>query len=131
MFPAPCGAYNHHSQQPIMHNAFAMRHFSSDSSEKDKDKEKDKAIVAKEKKPSKFEYYKKVAADMVRSGAYSTYLFFRHPTLIPGKLKYTWGVIKEEAHHYHVREGWKDCSMRYSDNKLPDLLLRDLMFLVV
>lgn len=85
----------------------SIRHFGTGKgSEDDKDKEKDRkgggeAVVAN-KKSSKTTDYKKLALDMVRSGARSTYLFFRHPTLIPGKLRHTWQVIKEEAHHYYV-----------------------------
>jgi hypothetical protein len=85
-------------------SSFAMRHFSSDA-EKDKDKEKDKekskAVGVKKEKAAKTDY-KKMAMDMVSNAGNTTFLFFRHPTQIPMKLKYTWNVVKEEAHHYYV-----------------------------
>jgi hypothetical protein len=91
--------YYQHSQQP-MYNGFAVRHFSSDKGDNEKEKEK-KSVEIVPKKSSKTDY-KKVVLDLFKSGANSTYLFFRHPTEIPAKLTYTWNMIKEEAHHYYV-----------------------------
>ena len=91
-------------------SSFAMRHFSSDAEkdkdkekekDKEKDKEKSKAVGVKKEKAAKTDY-KKMAMDMVSNAGNTTFLFFRHPTQIPMKLKYTWNVVKEEAHHYYV-----------------------------
>jgi len=100
----PQYSYYQSAQSPA-HNLLYVRHFSSDidkSDEKDKDKDKEKnKTVGSHKKVAKTDY-KKMVMDMVRSGAHSTFLFFRHPTQIPMKLRYTWSVVKEEAHHYYL-----------------------------
>ena len=80
----------------------ASRYFATtDKSDSDKKSVEKKSGEVLPKKSSKTDY-KKIFMDMARNGAYSTYSFFRHPTLIPMKLRYTWSVIKEEAHHYYV-----------------------------
>lgn len=66
--------------------------------------------------------YTKMAKDMIISGASSTYSFFRHPTLIPSKLKYGWEKVKEEAKHYYL--GFK---LLYADVKTA----KDIMFRIL
>jgi hypothetical protein len=95
--------YNQPFQQPY-YNSFSVRHFGTDKGD-DKDKDKDKDVIPKFKNKTPKTDYKKMAVDMVRSGASSTFLFFRHPTLIPSKLRHGWSVVKEEAHHYYVSAG--------------------------
>lgn len=88
------------------HGSFSVRHFGTDSSDHEKDKETKKYKLDEmgqvvQNTSSKTDY-KKMALETIKSGANTTYLFFRHPTLIPGKTKHLWEVIKEEAHHYYV-----------------------------
>lgn len=108
-FPLATATYSpkydsNYTSHEAVFNAFAVRHFGTERGGDSKDADADKKLegLAPKKSSPKSTDYKKMALDMVKSGASATFLFFRHPTLIPSKLRYTWHVIKEEAHHYYV-----------------------------
>jgi hypothetical protein len=64
----------------------------------------------------------KAVVGAVKSVSRSTLDFFLHPTLIPRKLNYVWGKIKDEAYHY-----WIGSKLLWADIKVAKNIMKRVL----